>query len=177
MATLEGASETGFTAAGAPITFRLSCPTLKAGTDSVVVYDNGMPLPHTALVLTDNSVTLASGLAGGRHKVELVAQDVYGFTIEKGVVLWVGNRGIAVLVTDEAGAPVPGAIVAAKLSDDPKVTARLVTDAKGRGTFTNLPDRSYRIVATTADNRLATRPVSVSGGLVTIRLVGISGKR
>lgn len=172
LASLEGASETGFTAAGAAVTFRLSCPTLKTGTDSVVIYDNGLPVPYDTLVVTDNRVTLDKGLSSGRHALDLLAQDIYGFTIEKHVVLWVGNNSIPVLVVDGVGTPVADATVVAKLSDDPKITATLVTDAGGRGTFKNLPNRSYNIIATTSDNRHATRPASVSDGLVTLRLQG-----
>lgn len=174
VATLENASETGLTPTGAPITFQLSCNTLNTGADSVIVYDNGLPLPYDALTLTDNSVSLTNGLSSGRHQVELLAQDVFGFTIKKRVVLWVGNFNIPVLVINETGAPVANAEVVAKLSDDPEVIATLITDATGQGTFTNLPNRSYNIVASTSDNLIATRPASVFDGLVTLQLLGFN---
>ncbi|NUT95579.1 MAG: carboxypeptidase regulatory-like domain-containing protein [Saccharothrix sp.] len=172
VAVLEGASEKGFTAVGAPVTFRLSCPTLDRTADSVVVYDNGLPLPSTALTTTENSVTVAGGLAAGRHEVALSARDVHGYAIDARFVLWVGPHTIPVVVLDEAGAPVAGASVVAKLSDDPTVTTSLVTDAAGAGSFTNLPNRSYNVIAQASGNRFATRPSSVFDGTVVLRLLG-----
>lgn len=172
IATLEGVSPTAFNVVGAPITFRLSCPTLKIGSDAVIVYDNGIPLPYEALTLTSDSVTIAGGVDSGRHDLHLLAQDAFGFTIEQSVVLWAGTFGVPVLVLDEAGAPVVGATVVAKLSDDPQVIATLTTDATGGGTFANLPNRSYDVVATASGNRLATQPTSVFDGLVTLKLHG-----
>lgn len=174
IASLENTSEKTVTAAGTPITFRLSCSTLNTSSDSVIIYDNGLPLPYSALTLTDNSVTLTNGLTSGRHLLELVALDVYGFTIEKRVVLWVGSHTIPVLVIDETGAPVAGAEVVAKLSDDPDVTVTIVTDATGQGALSNLPNRSFNILASTTDNRVATRPASVFDGLVTLQLLGFN---
>jgi hypothetical protein len=49
-----------------------------------------------------------------------------------------------------------------------------VTDASGQGAFTNLPDRTYNLVATAAGNLLATRPTFVSDGAVVLRLKGIT---
>ena len=171
-AVLEGASPATFTPVGVPLTFRLTCPTLKIGADTVIVYDNGMPLPFASLTLTADGVTLATGISSGRHELHLLAQDVFGATIDQRVVLWAGSSSIPVLVVDEAGAPVAGATVTAKLSDDPRVTATLTTDAAGRGTFANLPNRSYNLLAKASGNRIATRPASVSDGLVTLRLLG-----
>lgn len=172
-AVLEGASETAFLAAGAPVTFRLSCPTLAKDTQhAVVIYDNGYPLPFSALALTDNSVTLTAGLSNGRHELVLSALDVYGAAIHKQVVLWVGSHNIPVLVLNEAGVPVAGVTVTLKLADDPRVVSILATDANGHGTFTNLPNRSYNIIARSVDNHLATRPASVFDGTVVLRLTG-----
>lgn len=172
VAVLEGASESTFLATGTAVTFRLSCSTLQKTADAVIVYDNDYPLPFSALALTDNSITLPAGLSSGRHQLNLTALDIYGAVLHKEVVLWVGNHSIPVLVLDEVGTPVSGASVVIKLADDPKVTATLVSDLNGRGTFTNLPDRSYNIIARTADNRLVTRPASVFDGTVVLRLKG-----
>ena len=172
VARLEGTSETTFLAAGAPVTFKLSCPTLQKTTDAVSVHDNVYPLLFSALTLTDDSVTVPNGLTSGRHELSLLALDVYGAAIYKQVVLWVGTHSIPVLVVDEAGTAVASANVVIKLADDPRVTATLVTDQNGLGTFPNLPNRSYNIIARTADNRLATRPASVFDGTVVLRLKG-----
>ena len=172
VATVEGASPVTFNPANAPITFRLSCSTLKIGPGSVVVYDNGLPRPYSALTLTPDSVTLTGGLAAGRHELNLLAEDIFGYTIEHTAVLWVGNSSMPVQVLDEAGAPVAGAVVVAKLSDDPGVTATLVTDATGSGTFHNLPNRSFNILASASGNRIATSPATVSDGQVVLRLKG-----
>jgi len=171
-AVLEGSSETAFLAAGTPVTFRLSCSTLQKTLDAVHVYDNGYPLAFSALSLTDNSVTLVAGLLSGRHELALTALDIYGAAIHKQVVLWVGSHNIPVLVLDEAGLAVAGANVTIKLADDPRVTSILTTDQNGQGTFTNLPNRSYNIIAQTSDNRRATRPASVFDGTVVLRLKG-----
>lgn len=173
VAVLEGASENGFTAAGAPITLRLSCPTLDQTTESVVVYDNGLPLPFSSLALTADTITVTGGLGAGRHELALSALDVHGYAIEADFVLWVGNHMVPVLVLDANGAPVEGASVVAKLSDDPDVSATLVTDAAGRGAFPNLPNRSYNVIANAAGNRFATQPTSVFDGTVVLRLLGI----
>lgn len=172
-AVLEGASETAFLATGMSVTFRLSCSTLAKDTPHAVkVYDNGYPLPFSALALTDNSVTLTTGLSSGRHELDLSALDIYGASIHKQVVLWVGSHNIPVLVLDEAGVPAAGINVTLKLSDDPQVASILTTDANGQGTFTNLPNRSYNMIAQSTDNRLATRPASVFDGTVVLRLEG-----
>ncbi|WP_447007158.1 carboxypeptidase-like regulatory domain-containing protein [Saccharothrix isguenensis] len=173
VAVLSGASEHGFTAAGAPITFRLSCPTLDQSVESVVVYDNGRPLPFAALTTAVDSVTITAGLGAGRHDLALSALDVHGYAIEAEFVLWVGNHSVPVLVLDDTGAPVEGASVVAKLSDDPDVSAALVTDATGRGAFANLPNRSYNVIAQASGNRFATQPTSVFDGTVVLRLLGI----
>lgn len=172
-ATLEGASTATFNRVGAPITFRLSCPTLQIGQDTITVYDNGQPVPFTALTLAPDAVTLVGGIGEGRHVLHLVASDVFGFTIEQSVVLWAGPFSVPVRVIDEGGAPVPGATVVARLSDDPDVTAVLTTDASGAATFTDLPGRSYDIVASSTGNRIATQPTSAFDGLVVLRLRGI----
>jgi hypothetical protein len=175
VAVLEGASVKGFNAAGAPITFRLSCPNLQIGPDTVAVYDNGLPVPFEALSLTADSVTLTSGLSGlgsGRHELDLAAQDIFGFMIEATFVVWAGQFSIPVLVLDENGAPAGGVEVLMKLADDPTVTATLVSGADGRGVFPNLPNRSYNIIAKASGNRIATRPASVFDGTVVLRLKG-----
>lgn len=172
VATLEGASTTTFNRVGAPITFRLSCPTLQIGQDTVTVYDNGQAVPFTALILAPDAVTLTAGIGEGRHILHLVAIDVFGFTIEQTATLWAGPFSVPVLVIDEAGAPVVGATVVARLSDDPDVTAALITDASGAATFTDLPGRSYNVVANSSGNRIATRPTSAFDGPVVLRLRG-----
>ncbi len=172
IANLEGASPTGFQPVGAPVTFRLSCSTLQMTTEAVIVYDNGLPIEFESLVLTPNSVTLANGLSTGRHEIHLLAQDIYGYTVEQSVVLWAGEFSIPVRVLDENGLPEAGVNVVAKLADDPSVTSSLITDSTGRGVFENLPNRSYNIVATAPGNRFATRPSSVFDGLVELRLLG-----
>ena len=172
VAVLEGAGEHGFYAAGAPVTLRLSCPTLLIGPDSVAVYDNGLPVPYESLSLTDSSITLAAGLGSGRHELLLLAQDVFGYTIHATFVVWAGQYSVPVLVVGEDGVPVAGVPVVAKLSDDPSVVANLTTDAGGRGTFVNLPNRSYNIVAQAAGNRFATQPTSVFDGTAVLRLRG-----
>jgi Carboxypeptidase regulatory-like domain len=172
VAVLEGASAKGFNAAGAPVTFRLSCPNLQISPDAVAVYDNGLPVPYETLSLTADSVTLTSGLASGRHELNLLAQDIYGYTIEASFTLWAGQFSIPVLVLDENGAAAAGVQVVAKLADDPTVTATLVTGADGRGVFANLPNRSYNIIAKASGNRTATRPASVFDGTVVMQLKG-----
>jgi hypothetical protein len=170
--TLQGATATSFNAAGAPVTFHLSCPTLQVGADTVAVYDNGDPVPFETLAASADAVTLPSGVASGRHELKLVAQDIYGFTIEHAVVIWAGTFSVPVRVLNEAGAPEAGATVVAKLADDPAVSASLVTDAAGGGTFSNLPNRSYNVIATASGNRTATQPTSVFDGTVVLRLRG-----
>lgn len=174
VAKLEGASETGFNSVSTPVTFRLSCPTLAMNPDTVIVYDNGLPLPFEALTLTSNSVTITNGLGSGRHELNLLAQDVFGFTIEATAILWAGEFSIPVLVLDEAGMPAAGITVVARLADDPNVTASLVTDANGRGTFAHLPNRSYNFIANASGNRIATQSASVFDGTVTLRLLGFN---
>ena len=169
---VEGAAPTSFNPSGTPITFKLSCPTLKTRSDAVIVYDNNKPVPFAALQLTSGSITIPGGLTAGRHKLDLLAQDIYGFTIEHSVTLWVGNSKISVLVLDEANAPVPGATVVVQLADDAQLRATLTTDATGSGTFANLPDRSFNVIATAPGNGLATRPATVNDGLITLRVKG-----
>jgi hypothetical protein len=172
VAVLEGTTATGFNPAGAPITFRLSCPNLKIGPDTVIVYDNDLPVPYEAMSLATDSVTLRVGVTSGRHELNLLAQDIYGYTIEASYVLWAGEFSIPVLVIDENGVPTPGVKVTAKLSDDPTISATLITDSSGHGIFPNLPNRSYNIIAQGSGNRIATRPASVFDGTVVLRLNG-----
>lgn len=172
VATLEGATVTGFNPTATPITFRLSCPTLQMTPDTVVVYDNGSPLPYESLALSPDSVTLTGGIASGRHELRLLAQDMFGYTIEAGFTLWAGQFSIPVQVLDESGAAAGGVAVTARLADDPGVSASLVTDADGRGAFANLPNRSYNIIAEASGTRFATRPASVFDGTVVLRLLG-----
>lgn len=174
VAKLEGTNETNFNPISMPVTFRLSCPTLAMSSDSVIVYDNGLPLPFESLTLTSNSVTITNGLGSGRHELNLLAQDVFGFTIETTVVLWMGEYSIPVLVLDEAGTPAAGITVVTRLADDPNVTVSLVTDANGRGTFVHLPNRSYNFIANASGNRIATQSASVFDGTVTLRLQGFN---
>lgn len=172
VATLVGAGERGFYPAGAPITFQLSCPTLQLGPDTVIVYNNGIPISYESLTLTSDSVTLPSGISSGRHSLNLVAQDVFGYLIDATFVVWAGQFTVPVLVLDENGTPEAGTPVVAKLGDDPTVSAQLTTDAAGRGAFPNLPNRSYNIIAQTSDNRFATQPTSVFDGTAVLRLQG-----
>lgn len=169
---LEGASETGFAAAGAALTFRLSCPTLSTRPNSMAVYDNDTPLPLANLVLTANSVTVPSGLSAGRHDLLFVASDVYGAMIRKRAIIWAGSTSIPVQVVDEADTPVANATVKLALADDPKVGASLTTNASGQGTFINLPERSYNIVATASGNRIGSKPHSFVDGTAVVRLRG-----
>lgn len=172
VATLEGATVTGFNPTGAPITVRLSCPNLQIGPDTVIMYDNGDPIPYHSLTLTPDSVTLTTGIGAGRHHLRLLAQDIYGYTIAASFTLWAGPLSIPVLVLDEHGAAAPGVSVTAVLADDPGVSATLVTDATGRGSFPHLPNRSYNVIARASGNRFATRPASVFDGTVVLRLQG-----
>jgi hypothetical protein len=174
VAVLEGASTTTFNPAGSPVSFKLSCPTLEMTPDSVVVYLNDRPLPFSSLALAPDRVTLTGGLPSGRNEVVLLARDVYGFTIRQSVVLWAGIYTVPVRVLNPDGSAAPGASVTARLSDDPNVTATLVTDATGQGVFTNLPNRSYNMVATAAGNLLATQPTSVFDGTAVLRLNGFT---
>jgi hypothetical protein len=173
VAVLDGAKATGFNPVGAPITFRLSCPNLQIGPDTVIVYDNGMPVPYASLSLAADSVTLTSGVGSGRHELNLLAQDIYGYAIEATYVLWAGQFNVPVLVLDENGVPAAGAEVVAKLADDPTITATLISDANGRGVFANLPNRSYNVIAKASGNRIATQPTSVFDGTVVLRLKGL----
>jgi hypothetical protein len=172
VATLEGATGSGFNPTATSFTFRLSCPNLAIGPDTVIVYDNGAPVPYASLALAPDSVTLTAGIGSGRHHLRLLAQDIYGYTISAGFTLWAGTFSVPVLVLDENGVAAPGVAVKAVLADDPGVSATLVTDALGRGTFPNLPNRSYNIIAQASGNRVATRPASVFDGTVVLRLVG-----
>jgi hypothetical protein len=173
VAVLDGAQATGFNPVGAPITFRLSCPNLQIGPDTVIVYDNGMPVPYESLSLAADSVTLTPGIGSGRHELNLLAQDIYGYAIEATYVLWAGEFNVPVLVLDENGAPAAGAEVVAKLADDPTITATLITGTDGRGVFANLPNRSYNVIAKASGNRIATQPTSVFDGTVVLRLKGL----
>jgi hypothetical protein len=173
VAVLEGVQATGFNPVGAPVSFRLTCPNLQISPDTVIVYDNGMPVPYASLGLAADRVTLTSGIGSGRHELNLVAQDVYGYAIEATYVLWAGEFNVPVLVLDENGAPAAGAEVVAKLADDPDITATLITDAAGGGVFANLPNRSYNVIAKASGNRIATQPTSVFDGTVVLRLQGM----
>ena len=173
-AQLEGASPAELNAPHTPVGFRLSCPTLQMSEDAVVVYLNGRPQPFSALALAPDRVTLTTGLADGRNVLELVARDAYGFTIESSAVLWAGSYSLPVQVLDEAGAPAAGVTVTARLSDDPGVSASIVTDAAGSGVLMQLANRSYNVVATASGNRFATRPAYVTDGTVVLRLRGFN---
>jgi len=173
VATLDGASPTAFNRPGVAFSFALSCPTLAAGADTVAVYLNGDPVPFSALTLAPDRVTVNSGLASGRNEVMLAAQDTFGYMIEAHAVLWAGTFSIPVLVLNETGAAEPGATVVARMADDPAVHATLTADASGRGTFVNLPNRSYNLNATASGNRLATLPISVFDGTGVLRLKGL----
>ena len=171
---LQGADESTFFPAGTAITFRLSCPTLEMTSEAVVVYDNGLPLPFEALTLNEDEVTLTQGLGSGRHELHLLARDTFGAAIEGRFVLWVGEASVPVLVVDEADVPVEGAAVTIRLADDPQVSATLVTDASGAGTFRDLPNRSYNLRATAPENLLATQSTSVLDGTAVLRLEGFN---
>ncbi len=173
VAQLEGADEKRLNPVGSPITFRLNCATLNQSPDSVAVYDNGAPVPYASLTTTADSVTLTGGVGTGRHELVLSARDVYGYSIDSRFVVWAGEHSVPVLVVDESGAPVAGATVTAKLSDDPDVSSTLTSGADGGGVFANLPNRSYNIVAQASGNRFATQPTSVFDGTAVLRLRGI----
>lgn len=164
------ASLAGFNPAGSPLTFQLSCPNLAIGPDTLIVYDNGTPVPFVSMMVTDDSVTLPAGVSSGRHELILLAQDVYEYTIRAEFEIWAGTFSVPVLVLDENGAPTGGVEVTATLADDPEFSATLVTDSSGQGTFFNLPNRSYNIVARASGNRFATQPTSVFDGTAVLRL-------
>jgi len=140
----------------------------------VALYDNGRPVPYESLALTADGVTLPSGISSGRHTLNLVALDVFGYLIDTTYVVWAGQFTIPVLVLDENGVPAAGVPVAAKLADDPAVAAQLTTDVNGLGAFPNLPNRSYNIIAQASGNRFATRPASVFDGTAVLRLRGFN---
>ena len=127
VALLKGATETGFNPANAPITFKFSCPTLKAGQSSIHVYDNGAPIPYSMLSITTDSVTINNGFPSGKHSLHILAEDVYGFMTDYTVEIWTGTNSIPILVVDETGVPQASATVEIKLADNPKVTAKIVT--------------------------------------------------
>jgi hypothetical protein len=170
IASLPPDSHTLFNRAGAPITFHLSCPTLAVGADTVMVYDNGVALPFAALAASADKITISAGLASGRHELRLVAQDIYGFPIEKSVIVWTGQFKVPVRVLDDKGAPAAGITVMASLADDPQVRASMVTDASGRGSFDNLPNSVIALEAIAPGRRPVTRSASVLIGAVTLRL-------
>jgi len=157
VATLDGASQTAFNPAGAPVSFTLSCPTLAMAEDTVAVYLNGRPIPFSALTLASDRVTLTTGLDKGRNEIALAATDVYGYAIHANYVLWAGAEAMPVTVLDETGTPAAGATVAIRLADDSGVTSTLTTDAAGQGMFANLPARSFNLVATASGNRTLSR--------------------
>jgi hypothetical protein len=171
--SLEGASPTNFNATGAPITFVLSCPTLQINPDSVIVYDNGNPIPFDELTLTQNSISITNGVSDGRHDLILLARDIYGYTIRDEQVLWAGAETTRVVVLDESGSPIVGATVEANLSDDQHVTGKLITDVNGSVIFTNLPDRSFNVIATASENRIDILPTNAIGDTIILTPRGI----
>jgi protocatechuate 3,4-dioxygenase beta subunit len=172
------------------------------------VLDDERPLAHAQLFFTPASglqlagVKLARADGDGRYEVALDAPGRYRVMVQTGVTggsstevdvpeerdvvrdIALASAGISGTVTDEDGAPVPGAAVAARpeVESEPLGEALLIaeTDDAGRYAIQGLADGVYRVTAVASGYRVGeVHPVTVDAarGTLTVDLRLEGGRR
>jgi hypothetical protein len=169
--TLSDFSEEGLNPANTPVSLGLSCPTLDEA--SVAVYVDDAPLDASAYSTAPDSITINSGLTEGRHKVRILARDIFGFTLSTTHVLWFGLGQAVVRVLAESGAPAGGVAVTLTLADDNAVTATGITDGSGQVLFKHLPDRTYGVIAKSDSNDAAYAAFILADSPVTLEVTSL----
>lgn len=168
---LSGATPGTFNPSNLTLQFDLTGATFR--TDTVHLFVNDIRVPSTNFQITPTSLTAPVTLAEGRNIVLFSAGDTNFRSVDLEPILWVGSRTLNVNVLDANNLPVDGAIVIAKLGDDPTVQSTATT-VNGWATFRNLPNRAILLEATASGNRLATRTTTGAAGTVQLQVVGFN---
>jgi hypothetical protein len=164
-----GLSITSFNASKVHVVARLQGATFgAASTVSVLVNDS----PVTADVRPD-SVTFDAALRDGSNALLFLGSDSDGNGILSDLTLWSGTRTLKVTVLDEKSVLAIGATVTLSLGDDRSIVSTGMTD-KGVVIFTNVPDRTVFLQATSNGNRYASLAVTGSAGSAQYKLVAFA---
>ena len=168
--SLDGASATAFNAAGPQtLTVLVDGAAFSPDTTLQQAIVNGAYLRPTAIGPTALQFDVV--LQPGRNDVSILAVDTGELPIRARYVLWAGSGTQAVTVTDEAGAPLDGAVVRSAIVDDLDVAAEGVTQG-GTVVFENVPPRTLIVTAEAAPNRFGTAGALGNGSPVTVVALG-----
>lgn len=135
----------GLVSATSPITLGIADGALVADLSQYSVYVNGALVDGAALAVSAGALQISAPLISGINNVQVYAPDVTGNPIEASLKFGAGSSVVSGRVVSKDGSPVVGAEVVASLGDDPGITARATTDAKGVYTLNNFPQRTVLV--------------------------------
>ena len=172
---LVGASPDTFNSRTGGLHFSLAGAEFDGATPGdVTLTINGVRVGTDLLTIEPNLLSANVALANGRNDVSLKAYDTVGRPLYYKATLWAGSSTLRVnLVNADGSAFLQQTTVVAALSDDPAVTAQVITST-GSVVLQNVPTRTILIKAKGIGNEIGAAGVIGSVGLVTIKMTGFN---
>ena len=172
--TLAQGSTAGFNDRASGVQFSLTGAEFSLDPAEVILTVNGDPVPPENLTITDHLLSSNLPLADGRNDIALKAYDTVGRPLYFNETLWAGAAALRVHLVNPDGTPfVEEATVVISLSDDPAVTARIITTT-GSAQFANMPARTVLVKAHGTGNQTGSAGVIGTAGVVQITVVGFA---
>ncbi len=151
---LQGVSETSFNPLDAEVRFELQQGSYTTTEQSVVIFNNGHPIPKHDVTVDPDAVVVNGSLEDGMNHLEMFATDEAGELVFAEAEVWAGSNTMVIEVIDPQGLPASGAQVTAELADDKKVGGVLSADG-GQAIFANVPDRTIMFSASATGGQFA----------------------
>ncbi len=169
--SLIGADARGFNPREVRLTFALEGASYSADPADYALTLNGVDVGTVGLHVEPHAVSMDVVLDEGRNTVAFFGADSARYMVAGTYTLWVGLESQVVRVTDEAGAPVDGALVRLAVGDDVTVGAEAVTSG-GSATFLNVPPRTLIATASAPGNLFGSAAALGDGQEVSVELLG-----
>ncbi|WP_377476449.1 MAG: calcium-binding protein [Microcoleus anatoxicus] len=170
--SLSGVSETTVNPVNSSIKFNVSDGSFSTNPVNFLVFKNQELIPQSALEISENSISIPSGLTEGRNDIDIYVKDNQSLRLLTDATLWAGSRTLNVTIRDKNGQPVSDTIVKAKLGDNQDVLAEAKTSGDGRVSFPNLPNRTIVLDALGSEGRFASAAATGNAGAVVLTLKG-----
>jgi hypothetical protein len=140
--TLVGIDESSFNSNRSPhrVGFALAGETYDPDPTTLRIFLDGEPQDSAANDIAIQPQLISVTLPPTEHSdLHFLASDSHGRTIDADFSYWAGSHTVRVRVSDAHGAPVAGAAVITKLSQDPRISSETTTDAEGVAEVGGLP--------------------------------------
>lgn len=172
--TLTGVDPWAFNNAASTLTFRLSAGVFSGNAADTTVKVNKNIVNTSNVTIAGNVVTVKNALQDGKNTIGFASMDGDGRSVYLTQIIWAGQGTLKVsLLTSSGKAFMSPAQVTVNLADDQKVLAKGSTST-GAISFDNLPDRTFVVKATAADNVIGTGGGVLSDGTISVTMSGLN---